>query len=79
MIFRRRFPHARWILYDCPPQLAEERTAAREGHFYKPDDVGNRGEEWQFAPVTFEHDKLNGLDPIPVNVGKLAKLLQGRR
>ncbi|GMH97789.1 hypothetical protein TrST_g12658 [Triparma strigata] len=78
-IYRRRFPHARWILYDVSPRLAEERMAAREGHFYKPDEVGNRGEEWEFAPVTFEHDQLNGQDPVPVNVDKLAAILQGRR
>ena len=34
----------------------------REGHFYKPDETGRRGEDWVFAPVTFDHERLDGAE-----------------
>ena len=33
--FTNVFPEAQWILVDTHKRLAEERIAAREGHFYK--------------------------------------------
>ena len=58
------------------PQLAEERTAMREGHFYKPDETGRRDEEWCFAPVTFDHERLDGAESVSCNVAKLVEILR---
>eukprot|EP00804_Cyclotella_cryptica_P022906 CCRYP_005098-RA/>CCRYP_005098-RA protein AED:0.06 eAED:0.06 QI:252/0.5/0.66/1/0.5/0.33/3/228/241 len=33
--FRERYPYSHWILVDTTQHVAEERIAAREGHFYK--------------------------------------------
>jgi gluconate kinase len=33
--FRKRFPHAQWVLIDVDDDEAQRRINAREGHFYK--------------------------------------------
>eukprot|EP00977_Amphora_coffeiformis_P002181 scaffold425_cov175-Amphora_coffeaeformis.AAC.40 len=81
--FRKRFPKAKWFLVDTSEDEAAERIRRREGHFYKgkvepvtKDEVESRpksdNEEWNFAPVSFQHTVLNGIEPIEHNAGIVA-------
>eukprot|EP00420_Gonyaulax_spinifera_P001694 CAMPEP_0197930110 /NCGR_PEP_ID=MMETSP1439-20131203/104944_1 /TAXON_ID=66791 /ORGANISM="Gonyaulax spinifera, Strain CCMP409" /LENGTH=110 /DNA_ID=CAMNT_0043552787 /DNA_START=21 /DNA_END=349 /DNA_ORIENTATION=- len=36
-VFRTRFPAAQWFLMDTAEEDAEQRIAARQGHFYSPE------------------------------------------
>lgn len=74
-IFRRHFPHAQWILLCTAPDEAQRRIDQRQGHFYKrgpnQPDAMDRNAEWEFAPVTFSHYRLDGLDSVDQNAVKL--------
>ena len=76
--FRKRFPKSKWFLIDTSEDEATERIRRREGHFYKGkvelvaiDEIEARpttdNQEWSFAPVTFQHTVLNGIEPIDHN------------
>ena len=75
--FRHRFPEADWVLVDTSENDAAERIARREGHFYKGPTAAepDRGSEWAFAPVAFDHVRLDGRRPVEDNVRALAPFL----
>ena len=90
-VFRKHFPHARWILIDTSKDQAMERIRQRKGHFYKEvsgrnsntkatkvneDDVDNS--DWKFAPVTFDHTVLDGTHPIDKNAKRVVSILKER-
>ncbi|KAL7542373.1 hypothetical protein ACHAWF_007163 [Thalassiosira exigua] len=87
VIFRDAFPHAEWILVDTPENLATERIAAREGHFYKnaSDDQGrgapgedsdDSNSDWEFRPVDFPHTLLDGRHAVEMNAKKVVECIQ---
>jgi len=90
--FRARFENTVWFLIDSSEALSEERISGRDGHFYKgkpiissegecdsTQDVVENG-DWNFAPVTFPHVKLDGKKSITANarmiITKIVKDLQ---
>ena len=75
--FRDRFPEADWVLVDTSENDAAERVARREGHFYTGPTAAepDRGSEWAFAPVAFDHVRLDGRRPVEDNVRALAPFL----
>ena len=75
--FRDRFPEADWVLVDTSENDAAERIARREGHFYTGPTAAepDRGSEWAFAPVAFDHVRLDGRRPVEDNVRALAPFL----
>ena len=75
--FRERFPDATWALVDASDALAGERIASRDGHFYNPPPA--RGDEWLFAPVSFDHLVLDATEPVDENVGRLLPLVRRPR
>jgi len=72
--FRERFPDATWALVDAPDALAGERISQRDGHFYDPPPA--KGDEWLFAPVSFDHLVLDATRPVEENVAKLLPLVR---
>ena len=72
-----RFPAARWALVDTSEEDAATRIRAREGHFYAVDDA-DRGDEWRFAPVRFDHVRLDGRRPVADNVAALRPFIEDR-
>ena len=72
--FRERFPDATWALVDASDALAGERISQRDGHFYNPPPA--RGDEWLFAPVSFDHLVLDATSPVEENVAKLLPLVR---
>lgn len=85
-VFRSRFPHAIWALVSTTEEEAKQRIAQREGHFYKgtpskllkeDHDKVSRSDlsEWDFAPVTFPHVILPGIDSIQNNAQRVSDLL----
>lgn len=79
-VFRKRFHHSKWVLLDITQDVANERIALREDHFYKgePDvDSKQQGNEWKFEVIDFPHTILDGLDSIQANAEKLANILRG--
>ena len=87
-IFRERFHHARWVLVDTSAELADERISQRKGHFYggkkavkdeggKPDDQKDvDNSDWNFAPVTFPHDILDGTEPVDINAQRVSEIFR---
>eukprot|EP00808_Paulinella_micropora_P021844 g10544.t1 len=83
-IFRSRFPSAQWFLLDTSFELAEQRIAAREGHFYKnvlKTDTGEKisrkkGSEWSFAPVDYPHTVLDGAASVSLNAQTIFNALK---
>jgi hypothetical protein len=88
-VFRERFPHAEWVLVDTSEEEANYRISQREGHFYvgktsgekdteqeesKEDDQENS--EWDFAPVEYPHDILNGDDPVETNAKLVSDIVK---
>ena len=80
-VFRARFPRARWLLVDTAPAEASRRVAAREGHFYAGDAAEAEAaadSEWAFAPVAFEHSRLDGAAPLRENAeAVIAEMTKG--
>jgi len=90
--FRSRFPNAKWALVDVSDSTAQERIDQREGHFYKgAPSASNKIEnedgtiqaenkddnnEWDFAPVEFDHVKLNGLEKVESNAEIVINMLK---
>ena len=79
-VFRNKFPGAVWALIDTPENEAQVRIEQRSGHFYKgkvgtnagtkPKDSTNNdanNSDWNFAPVTFPHEILNGENTVKEN------------
>ncbi len=88
VVFRSRFPSAKWALVDVDDVTAQDRIEKREGHFYKgaprtKEVVSKKSDaseeidksEWNFAPVDFEHVILDGLVSIDENVNIVIALL----
>jgi len=81
-VFRNRFPSAKWVLLDTTKEIAASRIEKRNGHFYKgapvveSDSVENKQSEWEFAPIDFEHIKLDGRDSLESNSAKLFEILK---
>lgn len=85
-IFRGRFPKASWFLMDITEQEANDRILKREGHFYKgkvesatpqqeESTSKSDNDDWQFAPMTFPHTRLDGTKPISENADIVARAL----
>ena len=80
-VFRNRFPSAKWVLLDTSNEIAASRIEKRNGHFYKgapiveSDSVENKRSEWEFAPIDFEHMKLDGQDSLESNSAKLFEII----
>jgi len=83
--FRSRFPAARWILMDTHEIVASQRLAARKKKCSKAwvltqnldrGKTQSRGPEWGFAPVLFEHTRLDGLVAVDVNAAVVAALVK---
>lgn len=81
-VWRSRFPETQWFLLDTPPAVADDRIACRGGHFYKgaPSGVFPAKNQWEFAPVDFDHTPLDGTRPVSENAAiLLAAIIDGRR
>mmetsp|Transcript_2219 Transcript_2219/g.4095 ORF Transcript_2219/g.4095 Transcript_2219/m.4095 type:complete len:198 (+) Transcript_2219:196-789(+) len=83
-IFKGRFPNSQWFLVDTSVEEAQNRIRQRENHFYKGGLAQEEGtnnlkdeeedecnNEWNFAPVDFEHILLDGLAPIDENAKRI--------
>lgn len=74
--FRMQFPHAKWILIDTPDSLASQRIATREGHFYKQETIKERGPEWLFDDVDFDHISIKGNLPVGTIAAQIVSFIQ---
>ena len=78
-VFRKHFKNSHWCLYDTPSNVAEDRIAKRQGHFYKgaPETESvNKGSEWEFEDVGFDHRRIDGTANLDKNADLLAGLLR---
>lgn len=74
--FRAAFPEALWVLVDTAERDADARVATRDGHFYNPPDRADQADdEWAFAPVRFDHARLDGARPVVESAALLRRLL----
>jgi energy-coupling factor transporter ATP-binding protein EcfA2 len=84
-IFRKRFPMAQWILLDTCDVVAQQRIKQRKNHFYTGTKVDasllpqenedNDSNCWNFAPVTFAHTILSGMEPPESNAERVVDIL----
>jgi len=69
-----------WILMDTSVKECNGRILKREGHFYENQNnefIAKEIEsEWIFAPVTFEHLRLDGQLPIQYNASVVFNHIQ---
>ena len=78
-VFRKKFKTARWILYDTPNDIAEDRIAKRQGHFYKGAPAGHKKErrgEWEFEKIHFNHQRIDGTKELQGNADLLAAFVR---
>ena len=78
-VFRERFPRAAWLLVDTAPAEASRRIAAREGHFYAgaaAEEEAAADSDWAFAPVAFEHTRLDGAASVRENADAIIAEIQ---
>lgn len=87
-IFRRRFPNSIWLLIDTDENEANNRVMQRTGHFYKgkspkaePSDKPRQhlkidNNDWNFSPITFEHEIVDGLLPVDHNARVVADFVK---
>ena len=78
-VFRERFPRAAWLLVDTTPTEASRRIAAREGHFYAgaaAEEEAAADSDWAFAPVAFEHARLDGAVSVRENADAIIAKIQ---
>ena len=86
-IFRQQYSAAQWVLVNVDESTAQSRIEQRANHFYKgkvskemqPPTSGaapskHDNPDWEFAPVTFSHVVLNGLDSVETNVQRLLNM-----
>ena len=86
-VFRERFPQAWWVLVDTSEDEANRRISQRAGHFYVGKTSGEKeaheesvedkeNSEWDFAPVDYPHDILDGNNSVESNAKIVSEIVR---